>query len=138
MLLAGESTDADHPNSIDLISAELGIANPTLVDAASPVPGRARFEALRVAKRVDRTSPDLLVALGEGGHFPLANLYLISRAGIEVSFRFALVYPTLIAVGGDVSSDEPFETVEFRFGGMQTASQAWNVLLNQPVLDGQP
>jgi type VI protein secretion system component Hcp len=149
--LVGESTGAAHPRTVELISASLGIKNPTNIGAAAggAVAGRAAFEALRIVKNVDATSPTLLTVAGQGVAFPQLNVY-VRRAGDEddlLAYRFKLALVTAIATAS--SDDSPQETVDFVFGAMditypgaptgdEPGTAAWSVVTNQPELDVGP
>jgi type VI secretion system secreted protein Hcp len=147
--LTGESTDAAHPNTIELLSAELGIRNRTTIGSSQGGAGaaRAEFEALRVLKSVDLASPHLLLAAGEGVHFPQMNLY-VRRPGSDDTvplYQFKLVYVTRSVIAADGTVEQPQETVDFVFGAMQISATsqpvdvaAWSAVLNQPIFDVGP
>jgi type VI secretion system secreted protein Hcp len=147
--LAGESTDAAHPNTVELLSASLGIRMPTPT-ASSPggaAAGKAEFQALRVIKNVDLASPGLFFAAGQGAQFPLVNLYVRRSGGDDTTplYQFKQVHVTRSVVAADSSVDQPQETVEFVFGAMRIsyASQpavtaAWSTVLNQATFEVGP
>lgn len=147
--LTGESTDPAHPNTIDLLSAALGIRTPVTIgsSAGGAGAGKPQFEALRVIKNVDSASPGLFSAAGQSANFPLMNLY-VRRPGADETtplYQFKLVLVTRSVVAGDSTVDQPQETVDFEFGAMQVSASAqptdiaaWSSVLNQPIFEVGP
>jgi type VI protein secretion system component Hcp len=144
-----QSGDQAHPDSIELLEAALGIENPATIGSASSGvgAGKASFEALRIVKSVDATSPDLVALCGQGATFPQMSMY-VRRAGSDTDdlvYQFKLVKLTRIEVDADSGGDAPQETVDFVFGALQIAytsvgatspmTAAWSVVQNQPVFD---
>jgi type VI protein secretion system component Hcp len=138
-----------HADGIDLLEAALGVENPATIGSASSAgaAGKASFEALRIVKSVDATSPDLVALCGQGTTFPRMSLY-VRRAGSDtddVVYQFKLVKLTRMEVDADTSGDAPQETVDFVFGALQIEytgvgatspmTAAWSVVENQPVFD---
>jgi type VI secretion system secreted protein Hcp len=148
--LTGESADPAHPRTVELVSGSLGIRNPTTVGSVSggAGAGKPQFEALRIVKNVDVTSPTLLMAAGQGTSFPQVNVYVRRGGGDDlVTYRFAQARVAAIAIAS--SDDNPQETVDFVFGAMDITypggttggipgTAAWSVVNNQPVFEVGP
>jgi type VI protein secretion system component Hcp len=151
--VAGESVSPEHPNTAEVLSADLGSRNPaTPGPTAGAQSGKAEFEALRIGKVVDLTSADVFAAATQGAFFPQVNLYIRRPSGApqgdDLVYQFKAVAVTKVEVQTDGSSEQPIETVEFAFGALQityqsptgvtSAPQAWSTVLNQPVFETTP
>jgi type VI secretion system secreted protein Hcp len=150
----GESPNADHPNTVEVLSADLGVSQAVTIGSATggAGTGKAQFEALRIDKAVDLSSADLFAVAAAGGFFPQVNLYVRrpngAAQGDDVVYQFKTVAVTKIDILNDSGSDQPTETVEFTFGALQITYQsptgvtptpkAWSTVLNQPVFETTP
>ena len=150
----GDSPNGDHPNTIEVLSAELGVSQPVSIGTISggAGSGKAQFEALRIGKAVDLSSADLFAVAAQGAFFPQVNLYVRrpngAAQGDDVVYQFKTVAVTKIDIQNDRGADQPTETVEFAFGALQITyqsptgvtptPQAWSTVLNQPVFDTTP
>jgi type VI secretion system secreted protein Hcp len=86
--IKGDSADAKHKSEIDVLSWSWGVSNA----GASQVSGgggssRANFQNLTITKKVDSSSPKLLLSAAQGQH--VANAMLVVRAaGIKSSAEY--------------------------------------------------
>jgi type VI protein secretion system component Hcp len=152
--VAGDSLNADHPHTVEVMSAELGMRQSVDIGSAASGAGagKAEFQALRIDKAVDLTSADLFAAATQGVFFRQLNLYVRrpngAAQGDDAVYQFKTVAVTRIEVQNDSTSNQPTETVEFAFGALQITYQsptgvmptprAWSTVLNQPVFDTTP
>ena len=82
--IKGESKDPKHPNSIDVLAFDHGVAQtPAAGGGAS---GKAKFRDLSFTHAIDRATPPLFLATATGKHIKKATLY-VRRKG-EAAFDF--------------------------------------------------
>ncbi|MEN9578349.1 MAG: hypothetical protein RJA70_1358 [Pseudomonadota bacterium] len=85
----GEVTDRDHKNWSEISSFSQAIHAPGVSSAtgASRRAGLAKFDALTIARELDKASPRLAEAVAKGSIFPTVTLELTRRSG-EGSLTF--------------------------------------------------
>jgi type VI secretion system secreted protein Hcp len=149
----GESTDAKHAGEIAVLEFQIGVTNASSVGSATTGSGtgKAQFNALRIVKPVDKSSPILLQMCASGDHFPTAMLTLRKAGGknpVEyLIYTFTQVYVTSVDTHGITSqTDIPGETIEFSYATVHekyTPQKAdgsadspieggWDLVTNQP------
>jgi type VI secretion system secreted protein Hcp len=78
--IPGESTDAGHPNTIEVWSFSFGVKNPpTFTAGAGSAAGKATFSEISFTKKVDRSSPLFYLHCVQGKRIPKAILYGATR-----------------------------------------------------------
>lgn len=104
--------------------------------------GKASFSTFNLAKRVDSTSPRLLVSAASGRHFPEARIEIFNPAGTAVHTRYDLT--SVLVLGAKVQSTEEdnnpilFEEVSLFYGQIKQTvftpsgpfAGCWNQLTN--------
>jgi type VI secretion system secreted protein Hcp len=115
--ISGESTNAKHKDEIEIISYSLGLNNTNAV--ISGAANRPVFSDITLAKRVDKSTPLLMLNCAKGQHVTQAILTL-ARSGIDASNFMVItlddVIITNISSSGAAGSDVPFETVSLNYG----------------------
>lgn len=109
----GESTDRFHKVEIDVLSFSWGAAVP----AGGQPPGHAVAEDFRFVHKVDKASPQLMLACCIGKHFPEA-LLSVRKSGTTLDYlkyKFTEVIISSIAPGGGRADDVPVEEVSLNF-----------------------
>ncbi len=90
--IAGESTDAQHPNWIDILSTSVGIQS---------IAQQTTFADFSFVSKVSAASPALLLGAASGQHFPSAVLGVRRGAGNPDYLKYTL---TDVVVTRDVLS----------------------------------
>lgn len=118
--IKGESTDDKHKDEIEVLSFSWGVTN-----AAHPgvggggAAGKATFQDLSIVHRVDKASPQLLLACATGKHLPDATI--THRKAGKGQQEYLIVKMNDVIVTGVVHSgsagqqDATSETVSLAF-----------------------
>ena len=72
--IKGESTDAKHKDEIEVLSFSWGVTNAPPVGGGGGGAGKATFQDLSIVHRIDKASPQLLLACARGKHLPDATI----------------------------------------------------------------
>ena len=72
--IKGESTDDKHRDEIEVLSFSWGVTNATHAGAGGGAAGKPTFQDLSIVHRVDKASPQLLLACATGKHLPDATI----------------------------------------------------------------
>ncbi len=124
----GESTDTVHKSELEIKEFSFGVENPTTIGSMSggAGAGKAKFNEFTVKKGVDRASPALFLACGQGCHFPQATLTIRKAGGKKLDYLiyiFYMVYVTKVEWSGGGGEEAPEENVTFVYGAMQIQYQ---------------
>jgi type VI secretion system secreted protein Hcp len=116
--IPGESTNIDHKDEIDVFSYSLGISNATTAITGPGGAAKPKFEDITITKRVDKSSPLLMLNCAKGQPITQAVLTL-ARAG-EKSTKFMVitldnVIVSSVSSSGSAGSDVPIETVSLNY-----------------------
>jgi type VI secretion system Hcp family effector len=144
----GDSQDAQHPNTIEVLAAAIGAdtGQTQQTGAAGVGAGKPEFSALSISKAIDSASAPLFSLLCEGASLPEARLYIRQPGATAdyVVYRFGLVFITSIDAASKASADA-IEQVQMLFGAMEvnytpdpsgpTATADWSQLQNAPTFD---
>jgi type VI secretion system secreted protein Hcp len=121
--IAGESTDRQHKEEIELVSFSWGLTRqaPHGGGGSGVGAGRAQLKEFQFLMRVNKASPAVFLAAASGRHIKDATLS-VSRGGkqvfdwLRVKFRDILI--TSYEQAGD-EEDPPHELVAFDFGQVE-------------------
>lgn len=138
--LDGESTDASHPNAINILSYEFGADNPNTIGSATggAGAGKVKFNEIVITKPVDTSSPTLFKDLSSGEHFQ--NMVLTVRKAGEtqdyLKITMGTVFVSHYSQAG--TGDTPTETIGFDFATIQIEYKAHTPTgtLGSSVVDG--
>jgi type VI secretion system secreted protein Hcp len=154
--IKGESQDDKHKGEIDLVSFQVGVAQPGGAASVSHGAGvgKAQFHEFVITKRVDSASPKLMLACASGQHFPEATL-TCRRAGgdqreyLKIKLETVLISGYEVDGGGDSALKEtlPLDVVRINFGKLHytyigqnpdgtqgpTTNTGWDGLSNKKI-----
>ncbi len=110
--IKGESTDDKHKDEIQVLSWSWSLANvPGPTSGAGGGSGKAAFGSFVFTHRIDRASPQLLLACATGKHFAVATLSVRKAGSQQADYLVIRLYDALIANVSLGSSDSSMETV---------------------------
>jgi type VI secretion system secreted protein Hcp len=117
--LKGESKDASHKASIDVLAWSWGVSNSGSAHVGGGAgAGKANVQDLSFTKYIDLSSPDLMLACCNGKHFPEATL-TVRKAGetpLEyLKIKLTEVLVTSVSTGGSGGEDRLTENVTLNF-----------------------
>lgn len=138
--IEGESTDANHPKTIEIESWSFGETQPvTTSSGGGGGAGKVSFQDLHlVTKTVDKSSPKLFLAGASGEHIKDATLF-VRKAGSSSDYLQIKLTDVLVSsyqTGGSGSGDIPTESFSLNFAKIQysyTGTDADGKLL--PAID---
>ena len=78
--VTGESQDSDHKGEIQVVSWSWGLQSPAAMGGSASTTGRTALEELSVTKRVDRSTPTLMLFCRNHTVVPTAVL-IVRKAG---------------------------------------------------------
>ncbi|HEY6226991.1 MAG TPA: type VI secretion system tube protein Hcp [Verrucomicrobiae bacterium] len=115
--IPGESTDAVHKDEIDISSYSFGMSNSTTIGGAGT--GRVTFKDISLTKRVDKSSPLLMLDCAKGQRIPEAIITL-AKSGADKPIDFLRItltdaFVTSVASSAAAGDDSPTESVSFNF-----------------------
>lgn len=116
--IKGESLDAKHKGEIDVLSFSWGANNAGSVSTGGGAGvGKATFHDLTFVHKVDKASPNLLMACATGSHYDEATL-THRKSGKEqqefLIYKLNEVYITSVSHGGQPDGDLS-ESVSLQF-----------------------
>jgi type VI secretion system secreted protein Hcp len=107
--VSGESTDDKHKGWIEVEAVDWGVTQPTtgsMSTAGGHTIGRATFDAIRITKSADLSSPKLMELAAQGKTIPKAKLEFFRADGVgalkyyEVTLENVLVSSNKKSFGG--------------------------------------
>jgi len=148
--IKGDSVDAKHAGEIDVMSWSWGASSQGAFTPGGGGATRVTFQNLTITKKVDSSSPNLLLSAAQGLH--RKDLMLVARGtgtkAVEyLRIKLSDVIVTGIKLSGTAASATgPVEEVTFTFGACEYAyappkadgskgaevKMAWNVAKNAP------
>ncbi len=147
--IQGESTDASHPNTIEIESWSFGeTLSSTTSSSGGAGAGKVSMQDIHfVTKTVDKSSPKLLLAGANGEHIKDATLY-VRKAGSSTDYLKITLSDILVSsyqTGGSSSSDVPTESfslnfakIEYSYTGVDAQGNSlpainsgWDILANK-------
>lgn len=116
--IKGESTDARHPDEIDVVSFSWGVAHAgSTGPGAGGGAGKPTFQDLLIVHTIDSATPALLLTCATGRHLPEATISHRKAGKNQQDYlTVKLSDVTITAVTQDGTEAEPYtETVSLRF-----------------------
>jgi type VI secretion system secreted protein Hcp len=121
--IKGESTDAKHNDEIEVLSFSWGVTNAPFAGGAGGGAGKATFQDLSIVHRIDKASPQLLLACATGKHLPEATI--THRKAGEDQQEYLIVKMNDVIITGVVHTgnasqpDATSETVSIAFAKVE-------------------
>lgn len=117
--LKGESKDKVHKEEIDVLAWSWGASNSGSAHVGGGAgAGKVNVQDLSFTKYVDKCTPDLLLAVCNGKHYPDATL-IVRKAGenpVEyITIKLTEVLVTSVSEGGSGGEDRLTENVTLNF-----------------------
>jgi type VI secretion system secreted protein Hcp len=117
--LKGESKDKTHKEEIDVLAWSWGASNSGSAHVGGGAgAGKVNVQDLSFTKYVDKCTPDLLLAVCNGKHYPDATL-VVRKAGenpVEyITIKLKEVLVTSVSEGGSGGEDRLTENVTLNF-----------------------
>jgi len=115
--IPGESTDADHKDWIDLLSAGLSVHRPVAGAHAgvTRAQGAADFDPISISKSVDKSSVKLMEAVAKGTSFKTVKIDFTTSYGgdkrvpyMKIELKDALVTSYSVSGGAEGAPSEHF------------------------------
>ena len=151
--IEGESTDAEHPGSINVESFSWGATQAgSLATGGGGGAGKVQFQGFHFTTNTSKASPKIFLACASGEHIKKAQLFC-RKAGGEQRAGFDFIKLTFTDVlissyqSGGSGGDMPTESVTFVFGKIEyvyttqnsdggigsAVTAGWDVKANQKV-----
>ena len=115
----GESNDAALPCSIEITGHSFDVMSPPIFRRGGGGTGKVSMSDLSFTKRIDKSSPQLMLACAKGKHFPSADLHLRTsgdtpRTYLKIKMTDILV-SSYAQTGDDSGDDLPMESISLNF-----------------------
>lgn len=118
----GESTDAQHPGTIQLESWSWGVSNSTTVRGGGLSGGKVSFQDLHFTSKAGKASPMLMMAVAKGQHIPKATLS-VRKAGTDQQDFYKVTLSDVMVSSyqssGEGTNDVPMDQVSISFGKIE-------------------
>jgi type VI secretion system secreted protein Hcp len=148
--IPGESTDEQHPRSIEIFSFSLGAANSGTIGGTGGGTGKVSFSDLSLMKALDKASPLLYLQCAQGKHIPTATLYVRKTGGDKVQEYYVIkltdVLISSVQTSGANGGGQPTESLSLNFakiefsysaqkpdGSVEQVKSGWDIALNKPI-----
>jgi type VI secretion system secreted protein Hcp len=118
--IKGESTDAKHKDEIEVLSFSWGVTNPPHPGGGGGggAAGKATFQDLSIVHRIDKASPQLLLACATGKHLPDATITHRKAGKAQQEYLIVKMNDVIITGvvhSGNAGQDATSETVSMAF-----------------------
>jgi type VI secretion system secreted protein Hcp len=117
----GESQDSKHADWIEVDSFDFGISRPGASGSEKTSASIADLRALQVSKRMDKSTPNLLLSVATGKVYPSATLDVCATGTSDASascfFQIGLKNVSVVSAETSASTDDdrPQEMVSLNF-----------------------
>ena len=114
----GESADATHTGDIDVLSFSWGASNQASVTTGGTLTSYGLFQDLTIVKKVDKSTPKLMLMVMNGQRQATITFYVRSRGTNPVEFlKFTLTNVIISAIqpAGQSAADNLIESLALRF-----------------------
>lgn len=122
--IKGESQDAKHKGEIDILSWGWAVNQQTVVGAGGGAgAGKVQVSDLKITKKVDASSPNLVASCCGGKHFKTATLTVRKAGGDQQDYlklNLEEVFITSVVPEG-IQDDVPTELLSLNFGKFKYA-----------------
>lgn len=127
--IAGESSDDNHKDWIEILSYSCGVSQTASASASSgggASSERADFMDFSIVKALDKASPKLAVFCSDGTHISTVTLELCRAGGDKVKYMEYKLTNCIVSScrpGGSAAGGEalPLEEVSFNYGKIEWA-----------------
>ncbi len=145
--LVGDATDEVHRDDIPVQSFSWGVSNSGSASVGSGAgAGKASFSSFSITKRVDKTSPRLVIDSASGTHIKTVQFFT-SRPGAVDYLKYTFTNVLVSSVDEAAGGDTPTEKVSFSFGTVKieytphdsagaiqpTVSSGWDIAANKQL-----
>ena len=123
--IKGESTDAAHPDEIDILSWSWGETNSGSHTGGGGGAGKVSMQDFHFTMEYNKASPKIMESLANGQHFDDATLFLTrtDSTGGQLEYLKITMKDLLISsyqTGGSAGDDDiPVEEVSLNFGAIK-------------------
>ena len=143
----GESTVAGFENQIELESFQFGLSNPVQM-GTEKVQGKPSFSEITATKRLDKSSPTLMLRTADMTVFPLARVRVTrpSATGESTVVRYCFTNVQVTAFSQGTNGDLPEESISLSYGTIvqsyaaagvkEPFTSGWDVIGNLQFGDG--
>ncbi|MGH8444677.1 MAG: Hcp family type VI secretion system effector [Solimonas sp.] len=122
--IKGESKDSKHAGEIEILGWGWAVNQQTIVGAGGGAgAGKVQISDLKMSKKVDAASPNLIASCCGGKHFKTATLTVRKAGGSQQDYlklNLEEVFITAVEPEG-VSADVPTESLSLNFGKFKYA-----------------
>ena len=145
--LKGDATEPDHVGQIPVQSFSWGVSNSgTPAVGGGGGAGKASFSSFSITKRLDITSPTLVLASASGKHFKVVTL-VATRPGLRDDLKYEFEDVIVSGVDQAASGGVPLEKTSFSFSRVHisvtpllnngspgpTVTSGWDVAAGRPI-----
>lgn len=117
--IKGESKDSSHRDEIDIYTLQWGMAQAGSMHTGSGGgAGKVNMQNLSVSKKVDKSTPNLMMACSSGKHYPEATLTLRKAGGTSSVEYLIITLKEVMVASYDTSA------------GSEDEAQTENIALN--------
>mgnify|MGYP001255393445 CR=1 FL=1 len=141
--IEGESTSKGHEKEIMVDSWKLELSNTVIREGGGGArAGKVKFNDIQITKKIDKSTPLLMLAASSGQHIPQVVLKISKRSGNTASDYLVItlkdVLISSINVSGDNNNDQMNEELTINFSEIQFAytPQKPDGTLDQPIRYG--
>ncbi len=123
--IPGESSDAKHPDEIEVLSFSWGVSQQATVSGSTGgarTKGRSDHQDLHITKTLDKASPKLFLACCNGEHIAEMTLTLLRQTGKEKQpYMKYLMTDVLVSsfAGSGASDGDSAEQASFNYGKIE-------------------
>ena len=121
--IAGESTDVNHKNEIEILSFSWGVSNSPTLGATGAAAGKAVPSDVSFVIRSGLASPPLFLACAQGRHLK-QGIFVIENAAVESpnptdNYTLTLTDVLVSSYQSSGSSDGPFDSFSLAFRSLR-------------------
>lgn len=111
----GEATHDLHPGEIEISSWSWGATNSSTAVGSGSGAGKANFQDLTIVKKMDKSSPKLMLYCAQGRVIPTATLTGEGPNGAFFKLEMTNVLVSSFKVSGDRTTGPPTNEIRLRF-----------------------
>jgi len=145
----GESSDAQHPNTIQIESWSFGESNAGITRGSGGGAGKASFSDISFTSSISKATPKLMLAVANGKRFPKATL-MVRKAGSDQQDYYKVTLSNVMVSsyansgsGTSLPTDQfslNFTKIEFEYKPQTAAGTAassvkagWDLKMNKGI-----
>jgi type VI secretion system secreted protein Hcp len=123
----GEVRDETHPDTIEIESFSWGMTNPSTTTGGGSGAGKVVMQDFHFTKKVDKSSPALMLNCATGRHIPKVELFLRKAGGDKPVEYYKVTLEDCIvssySTSGSSAGDRPAESLSLNFTKITFAYQ---------------